>query len=140
MQRDHAIIPEVHQIAPRLQRSRVPQPFQILSLVPNGSVRALLLFFIQIPPNLYTAKQHFSCNIGPMQGMRASCDTELSKFFEPGRRYFEDVVGKRLKGEIRCPTFLPLIVSETMRLSNRHASTPFGELTAPAGKAQHTCV
>jgi hypothetical protein len=57
MQGHHVILLEVYQIPPRLQRSRVSQPIQVIPFLPHGPVRTLTMFPAYAPslyPTYYT--------------------------------------------------------------------------------------
>jgi hypothetical protein len=57
MQGHHVILLEVYQIPPRLQRSRVSQPIQVIPFLPHGPVRTLTMLPAYAPslyPTYYT--------------------------------------------------------------------------------------
>lgn len=129
----------MHQVASRLQRPRMSQPFQIIPLLPHGSVRTTSLFVI------YSQPRPTYYSIGPSYDALSSSKREGDLVIPTCQSSLNQVVGSLKVGRQqaareRCctPHSLPLVRYETSELSNRHSSSLHNPLSAQACLEQHT--
>lgn len=121
MQRHHAILPEMHQVASGDQRPRVPRPVQVVSFLPHGSVRLVFLLSYQPRHFPHTAEFALVASAARIKGgkdlVRPTCHRSLDRFVGT------QVILRREAREKPASHSWRLVGFETTVLSNRHTSS-----------------
>jgi hypothetical protein len=119
MQGYHALVLEVHQITPRLQRPRMSQPLQVLPFLSDGSVRtyALSSYALHLCPHPVSLAPPIetACQAREQRAVTPACQSPCNQVL--------GIIKLNAREQRGTLAPLPIVRSETFESSSRHSSS-----------------